>query len=184
MIQPATPLPAISHATIVDGYSQPGASPNTLAQGDNAVILIQLDGTNVSGADGIQLTGRGSTVEGLDITAFNNGIHELSDSGDVIQGNFIGTDLKGASPLGSVNGIGLDGSANTVGGTTAGARNIISGNVDGLLITGNANVVEGNYIGTDVTGANVNNVLGNTYDGIQLSGSANTIGGTAAAAGT
>ena len=70
MIQPATPLPAISHATIIDGYSQPGASPNTLAQGDNAVILIQLDGTNVSGTDGLQLTGGGSTVQGLDITGF------------------------------------------------------------------------------------------------------------------
>ena len=70
LIQPVTPLPAITHATKIDGYSQPGSSPNTLAQGDNAVILIQLDGTNVIGTDGLQLTGGGSTVQGLDITGF------------------------------------------------------------------------------------------------------------------
>ena len=43
MIQPPTPLPAITHSVIINGYSQPGASPNTLAQGDNAVILINLN---------------------------------------------------------------------------------------------------------------------------------------------
>ena len=49
VIQPTTPLPAIVHPVIIDGYSQPGSSPNTLAQGDNAVILIDLNGSNVSG---------------------------------------------------------------------------------------------------------------------------------------
>ena len=180
LIQPATPLPAMSHATIVDGYSQPGSSPNTLAQGDNAVILIRLDGTNVGYNDGLLITGGGSTVEGLDVTGFFNGIHEVGDSADVIQGNFIGTDPGGISPLGNYYGIELDGSANTVGGTTAGARNVISGNSDGVLITGDANLVEGNYIGTDASGANVSNAVGNTYDGVQLYGSANTIGGVSA----
>ena len=47
---------------------------------------------------------------------------------------------------------------NTVGGTTAAARNVISGNLhEGVLIgfAGTANnVVEGNFIGTDATGKN------------------------------
>src|SRR4051795_8557074 len=30
-IQPATPLPALTAAIALDGYTQPGASPNTLA---------------------------------------------------------------------------------------------------------------------------------------------------------
>ena len=36
----ASELPALSHPTVIDGYSQPGSSPNSLTQGDNAVILI------------------------------------------------------------------------------------------------------------------------------------------------
>ena len=47
-------------------------------------------------------------------------------------------------------------SNNTIGGTAAGARNVISGNgSDGVVfIDGSAtgNLVAGNYIGTDVTG--------------------------------
>jgi hypothetical protein len=29
---------------VIDGYTQPGATPNTLAIGDNAVLLIELKG--------------------------------------------------------------------------------------------------------------------------------------------
>ena len=126
-------------------------------------------------------------MQGLDITgfwygpsSFGNGIHELGDSGDLIQGNFIGADPTGSSPLGSSDGVEIDGSACTIGGTAAGARNVISGNDDGIFITGDGNLVEGNYIGTDASGANVSNAVGNTYDGVQLYGSANTIGGVSA----
>jgi hypothetical protein len=55
VIQPTTPLPAITHSVIINGYSQPGASANTLAQGDNAVILIDLNGSNVSNQDGLDI---------------------------------------------------------------------------------------------------------------------------------
>ena len=46
-IVPATPLPTISGPVTIDGYTQPGASPNTNGPGlgTNAVILIELDGT-------------------------------------------------------------------------------------------------------------------------------------------
>ena len=54
--QPASELPTIStNAAIIDGYSQPGAAKNTLAQGDNAKLAIALDGT-----------GAGSTVAWAD----------------------------------------------------------------------------------------------------------------------
>ncbi len=43
-ITPASALPAITEAVVIDGYTQPGASPNTLATGNNANILIELDG--------------------------------------------------------------------------------------------------------------------------------------------
>src|SRR5207244_10153407 len=48
-ILPKSPLPALSHPAIVDGYSQSGASANTLATGDNAIIRIEIDGASAPG---------------------------------------------------------------------------------------------------------------------------------------
>ena len=48
-IQVSSALPSITNATTIDGYSQPGASANTLGTGDNAVLRIEIDGANVSG---------------------------------------------------------------------------------------------------------------------------------------
>ena len=45
-ISPASALPTITDPVVIDGYTQPGASPNTLAVGDDAVLLIDLDGGN------------------------------------------------------------------------------------------------------------------------------------------
>ena len=76
---------------------------------------------------------------------------------NLIQGNYIGTDAAGTVALGNgEDGVYLqDGSNNTVGGTTAAARNVISGNGwSGLTFdgTGTGNVVQGNYIGTNAAG--------------------------------
>ena len=73
VIHPVTPLPAVTHATIIDGYSQPGASVNTLAVGDNAVILVQLEGSLVSGI-GLDVSASGSKIKGLSITGFATGV--------------------------------------------------------------------------------------------------------------
>ena len=59
-ITPATPLPQITHAVDIDGYTQAGSSVNTSATGDNAVIAIELNGTNAgtgSAASGVTLIG-------------------------------------------------------------------------------------------------------------------------------
>ena len=87
-------------------------------------------------------------------------------TGNLVAGNFIGTDVTGTVALGNgADGVVIDTSAsgNTIGGTTAAARNIISANADaGVEIHGaNDNLVEGDYIGTDVTGtvALGNNVM-------------------------
>src|SRR5690349_9027375 len=44
-IIPASPLPTITDPVIIDGYTQPGASPNTLSAADNAVLLVELNGS-------------------------------------------------------------------------------------------------------------------------------------------
>ncbi len=80
----------------------------------------------------------------------------------------------------------FSGQNNTIGGTTPGARNLISGNIgDGVLLRGDgmANIVQGNFIGTDVTGRVA---LGNTQRGVISPcfsfGGFNLIGGNTIAA--
>jgi hypothetical protein len=48
-ISPATVLPPITDIAVLDGYTQPGASPNTAAVADDAVFLIEIDGTGAGG---------------------------------------------------------------------------------------------------------------------------------------
>src|SRR5947209_16074197 len=55
-ITPTTQLPGIGSNVTLDGYTQPGASANTLTVGDNAIILIRIDGTNASPAFAISGT--------------------------------------------------------------------------------------------------------------------------------
>src|SRR5438876_807724 len=53
-------LAPIDGPVVIDGYTQPGASPNTLANGDNATILVELD---ANGKNGLRVnTGGGSTL--------------------------------------------------------------------------------------------------------------------------
>jgi hypothetical protein len=171
-IMPTTSLPTITDPVVIDAYTQPGASANTLAVGDNAVLLIELDGANAGSANGLTITAGNSTVRGLVINRFQgDGINiNNGNGGNVIAGNFIGTDATGANPLGnSVNGIvstsGVGG--NLIGGATAAARNLISdnGNSGAQLQDNSGDMLQGNFIGTDVTGTKP---LGNAVDGLNL----------------
>src|SRR5262245_34937702 len=69
-IRPTSKLPSITDPVVIDGYTQPGASPNTLATGDNAVLKIELSGTSAPGTDGLVISGGGTTVRGLVINGF------------------------------------------------------------------------------------------------------------------
>src|SRR5207237_7728740 len=114
---------------------------------------------------------------GIDIGACRN---------NVVQGNRIGTSADGSTALtNGTAGIAVGNSAvsNTIGGTTAGTANIISGNTQyGVDITDSGttgNLVEGNDIGTDAAGnAAIPNGRGGVF--IHNSASGNTVGGTAA----
>ena len=48
-IAPASDLPTITDPVTIDGYSQSGATPNTLATGNNAVLKIELSGAHLPG---------------------------------------------------------------------------------------------------------------------------------------
>src|SRR5207244_9445883 len=101
--------------------------------------------------------------------------------------NFLGTNAAGTAALPNMNGINIQGGAsgNTIGGTSATAGNLISGNTAaGVVIPDNgtsSNMVEGNFIGTSGTGAGA---LAN-HDGvvIQSMATSNMVGGNAPGSG-
>jgi len=159
VIRPSSQLPPITDPVILDGYTQAGASPNTrsTALGSNAVLTVQLDGAATGpGTPGLLILGPGSTVRGLAIIRFQEGIVIVA-SGNRVQGNFIGTDLTGTAPgpnLGT--GVLVLEADNLIGGSEPEDRNVISGNLgDGVRIAGPPamrNVVAGNFIGLDASG--------------------------------
>ena len=201
-IMPLSALPTITDPVTINGYSQPGSSSNTLGQGDNATLLLELNGASAgAGVNGITISAANSIVEGLAINRFGgNGIVVTGSgaTGNQIQGNFIGTDPAGTTALGndmapgtpSFSGVYIDAGAsnNTIGGTSPASRNLISGNlgegVEILDINGqntSGNVIANNYIGTDASGTNA---LGNVKSGVFIPWAANnTVGGAAAGIG-
>jgi hypothetical protein len=187
---------------VISGNGKSGLTLNAtsnLVQGN----FIGLDATGAAdlgnGEDGIAILAGAANnqVGGTSALARNvisgnggNGIllHGSFTSGNKVLGNFIGLDAAGAADLGNDgDGVEISGGAhdNTLGGTVAAARNIISGNgANGVFInqagtTGNK--VLGNFIGLNATGAAD---LGNTGDGVRVSSGAanNTVGGTVAGA--
>jgi hypothetical protein len=205
-ISPTSQLPAITDPVVINGYSQPGASANTLGigpgwegtvpastghtlgDGDNAVLTIELEGSQAGPtASGLLVAAGNTTIQGLVVNRFSNlGIALSTAGGNIVSGNFIGTNPNGSAAeaigqegilVASYGGTGPS-NGNTIGGLTPAARNVISGNSDtGILIQTDGNLVEGNFIGTDATGKHP---LGNAgaHGGVVIEyGSNNTIGG-------
>ncbi|MBN1425578.1 hypothetical protein JXA88_13570, partial [Candidatus Fermentibacteria bacterium] len=187
-IQPDSALPVLSDTVIIDGYSQPGAQPNTTpAPGaSNAALKIELDGSSAGGSTtGLEVSAGGCVAQGLVINRYGSpGILINTPGGAHIRGCYIGTDVSGTSDLGNgTDGIVVMSGTNTLGGASPGDRNIISGNSNhGIWLvsaTASNNSIKGNFIGVDVTGTSA---LGNANRGIWLflDPSNNTIGGTGA----
>ncbi len=139
-----------------------------ISTGDN-----QIGGTNMADRNVISGNTNGVLIDGA------------AAIGNIVEGNLIGTNAIGDGPVPNATGVAISGGANTntIGGTSASARNVISGNTGyGIDINGagsDLNTVSANHIGTDVAGTSD---LGNLSDGVAIrSGSrGNTIGGPTA----
>ena len=138
----------------------------THALGSSTNILI------TSGAANNTIGGTTSSTRNLISGSRSYGVAltGVGTSHNLVEGNFIGTNAAGTGILGNGTGVEIASGAsfNTIGGTTAAQRNVITGNGSGVEINGSStqhNVVEGDFIGTDVTGEHA---LGNTYNGVTL----------------
>ena len=134
------------------------------------IIGLGIAGTNaVANNRGVVISNTPNNIIGGTVPGARNVIsgqtdHEvliigLGASGNVVAGNYIGTRADGTAL--STNNVNFDGvsvnnaPSNTIGGTVAAARNVLSGNNNGVTLLGTnsyGNVIQGNYIGTDASG--------------------------------
>ena len=130
-IDPLSPLPAITDPVLIDGFSQPGYA---------GTPLIELNGSQAGGGDGLTITGSGVTVRGLDIDGFSQGagirLTGTGATGDWIYGNFLGTDPTGTQAEANDYGVEIDGGA---------SDNLIGTNGDGIDDAAERNLISGNY---------------------------------------
>ncbi|MFO1001930.1 MAG: DUF4347 domain-containing protein [Planctomycetaceae bacterium] len=141
------------------------SSGNFVAGEQNAYGVYARSGFNTIG--GTTSTGNvlsGNMQQGVYIDAVQN----------VVAGNLVGLNAAGNTALGNgSHGIWVtsNGAGTLIGGTTATARNVISGNTnDGIVVDGGGQylrgvTIQGNFIGTDVNGTSA---IGNSRYGVYL----------------
>jgi CSLREA domain-containing protein len=182
-------LPTVVRQITIDGYTQPGSSPNTNPTGAiSAVPLIELRGTPACGY-GLAVQAS-TTVKGLVLNGFSFAALSVGGTTLTVQGSFIGTTADGLSAHvpdfnSAGNGIVTDNASLVIGGTTPAARNVLSGNGIAIQHVGNGTgVLQGNLIGTNKLGtARVANGDGYRALGGCLGGTiTSTIGGDSPAA--
>jgi parallel beta-helix repeat protein len=180
--------PLVSDGTVIDATTQPGYPGRPIVALDGSQTIPQIEFS----IGGIYVYAANCAVRGLAIDNFTNSAVNLLynyAASNHVEACYIGLAPDGATPApNDYEGINISAgaSANVIGGSSAGQRNVISGNSGyGITITGtnsNGNVVSGNYIGLDGSGALA---VSNTYNGIGIWGGScrNVIGGPGAGAG-
>lgn len=189
-IQPQLGLPDITDPVVIDGSTQPGFA---------GTPIVELNGGK-SAVRALFVNAPGSTIRSLVINGFSTGAIILgpSSSGSHVEGCYIGTDVTGLIAIPNTGpGVAVFSSNNVIGGTSASARNVISGNLEAGITVKlfccspntaiSGNVIQGNYIGLKANGTQG---LGNQAEGVavtttasDVSVSTTTIGGTAPGAG-
>lgn len=161
-------------------------------------IGLNPDGTSAGNGDGVSVRDATGTAIGGDANAERNVISgntgnsagfgvlvQGTSTGTTISANYIGLDPTGELERANNLGVEVTSTADgqTIGGDTAGERNVISGNNGtGIEAGSSGNVIQGNYIGPDKDGDenNVGNGSIGVWTGFVSGEGDNTIGGTAA----
>jgi titin len=136
------PLPTITDPVNLDATTQPGYAGTPLIDVNDPTFTIGM---------GLVVTANLCTVRGLELTGFTQyGLEILGGSGSTVAGCLFEGNTAG--------GVALTGGAsnNAIGGATAAAANVASGNGSwGVVLFGpgvTGNVIQGDFLGTDATG--------------------------------
>ncbi len=167
-IAPATSLPGLANPSFgitLDGFTEPGATPNSDAVIDNAVRTIEIAGHGPSGIDGITITSSANTVRGIVIHGFRRALllNRATSGSNVIVGDLIGLMPNGAYdptdqyvPGSSCIEISLGAHDNVIGAPGNGTRNTISGcSHQGVALYNvgtTRNTIQNNIMGLNSTG--------------------------------
>lgn len=183
-IRPQTRLPNITDPVDIDATTQPGYVDRP---------VVYLNGVDARGVwfgepiQGLTLAAGNSLVKGLMVGRYKTGIFITGPGGNVVEANDLGTDGVYDDQRGNeTNLLILDSPNNLIGGTSAGASNLISSAIGGggVVIRGSAatgNRLEGNRIGVDRTATYP---LGNLYHNVIVDNApGNFLGGNTPAAG-
>jgi SdrD B-like domain/CARDB len=183
----------------IDGFSQAGATANTLAApgGLDAHPLIIVSGEGGGAARAMDLLGGNAVVRGLVFQAFDAASSLwIRSGGNRIEGCFFGVEADGSAAISGTaasNTAGIELSdampgqtlaGNEIGGILPAQRNLLSGLFNAISLSeASSTLIRGNLIGTDLTGASP---IRNRWDGILVSGfsggASNVIGGASPAA--
>ncbi len=179
--------PLVTNGMVIDGSTQPGFTSKPLIVVDGSQIIPE----TFTPTSGLLIYAASNQVKNVSFQGFSwNGLTlEYADAtNNTIAGCWLGLDSTGSNAApNAYQGILIQKGAcrNTIGGTNALARNVISGNSQyGLWISDTnttGNVVLGNYIGTDASGSFA---VSNAFGGIGMftNSAAQVIGGTNALA--
>ncbi len=170
-ITPLSALPTITDSVNIAGFTQPGFT---------GTPIIEIDGSNAgAGVSGLNITAGSCQIFHLAINRFAQAGILLSGSGNVLLGNFLGTDISGSVALANRYGVFVNNSNNNAIGTVTGG-NLISGNANyGVYVTNNSsnNTIEGNFIGTDYAGTVALGNMRGVVIGLPAGANNNTVGG-------
>ena len=178
----ASALPTVTDTVRIDGYTQPGASPNTLPRGWNAQVRIEIDGFALPSARGIQLIqGVASEVRGLAIVNMRGVSIQVEVDDAVVAGNIVGmrADARTPNQIGHVALFGSEGAIAAyrplfapsarrirIGGPAPADRNLVAGTTGGISANANSftdptfpgiedTVIQNNWLGLDGSGLGV-----------------------------
>ncbi len=128
-------LQEITGALTLEADTQPGAGPR--------LPIVELDGSQAGdGADGLLVSGGGTTISGFIINRFSGaGIRIKNEGNNAVLGNYIGTDYLGSTFLGNGTGVVIENaSENRIGDTL----DEIATSVDNRLRFLTSNLISGN----------------------------------------